>query len=995
MEDAITASVEAGEQKRTAPVDLQLFYALVDNSPEPTLLLKPEGTILYANQALCSLVGRSAEFLMKLGRDVLMVPEDPRWLTALEERRLNGEFQGEVLMQHANGSHLLVEVKAKAFTCSGGEVFTSVYIRDMRPHYHSQEQLIKQQQQLQSTLADLQLVQDRSADLICTFDLQGVFLRVNNASQSILGYLPEEMIGKSYLSFIHPDDIAITDDSTAKLQSSASAVITNFKNRYLHKNGSVVHLSWSSSILIEAKKVICIARDKTQLLASERFKEETEMRLQALLSQGADLIAILSAAGEYIFASANSHRILGYSPESFIGKSSYEYIHPEDISGLQKVFEEVLQCHVVKTEPFRFLNSSGEWRWLESTVTNCLEDPNIRGIIANSRDITERKQAELMLQESEQRYKALFHLNPDAVYSLDTKGYYTSANKVTLDLFGLTEEELTKKHLYDYANPETLEKVKAEFKRVLSGESISGESSLIGHNNVYRYFNYTEIPIVVNGEVVGAYGIAKDVTASKEQQLLLEATAKRLHNTLESIKDAFFTIDKDWKFTYVNKEFEQVMRLTRNGLLGQDFREIFPAQDFSESYAQYQQGLSEQRPVHFETLYKPANLWIDVSAYPSEEGVSVYFRGINDRKKTEAELKKLSLVASKTVNSVYITDDMARIEWVNEGFTRVTGYTLEEVVGCRPGDFLAGPATSSDKVNSIREKLALDKPFVQEVQNRNKAGEIYWSKLDVTPIIDKETGGSKKFIVIETEITEQKRAEEERAQLTEELLRRNRHLEQFTYIVSHNLRSPVANVLGLTSLLGTTDSPEMRIALTERLQKTAQNLDAIIRDLNDLLSLRTGAVEMRETVLLPEVIEQALQVLPNDSAKQVTVELNGIKEVGSIRSYLSSIVSNLLTNAVKYQSPDHPLQVRLIAEKSPAEDMLYLSVQDNGLGINLAKEGKNLFGLYKRFHFHVGGRGLGLYLVKTQAEALGGQVHVESEPSIGSIFKVSLPMLKN
>jgi signal transduction histidine kinase len=249
-------------------------------------------------------------------------------------------------------------------------------------------------------------------------------------------------------------------------------------------------------------------------------------------------------------------------------------------------------------------------------------------------------------------------------------------------------------------------------------------------------------------------------------------------------------------------------------------------------------------------------------------------------------------------------------------------------------------------------------------------------------------GGGKKFIVIETDITEQKKAEQERATLTEELLQRNRHLEQFTYIVSHNLRSPVANILGLTSLLSTGNNKDLQEGITVRLKQATQNLDNIIRDLNEMLSLQTGALAHSEKIGLHEVVEQALQVLPADSLEKVTVNLNGIQEIGSIRSYVSSIISNLLTNAVKYKSPHRPLCLTIEAELQESTEMLCLAVSDNGLGINLEKEGKNIFGLYKRFHFHVSGRGLGLYLVKTQAEALGGYVTVESLPGVGSTFKV-------
>jgi PAS domain S-box-containing protein len=986
MEEA--GSNTTGDKEETAPqteVRLEILEALVEHSSQPMLLSEPSGRILLVNQAFCDLLGQTKEHVLQVGRAGCIDPTDLRWKESLAKRSKEGYFKGELNLLHRNQEKIPVEFMSREFV-SFGKVYTSVNARDLRKEKEAQAIIARQHQVLEKDLIDFQLILDHSADLIGSFALDGTIIYMNRAAETVLGYSPQEMVGRNYREFIYPEDISATEEDTRLIQ--VGDMTTQFSNRYVHKNGSLVYLSWVSTFSPGQKVGYSMGRDVTRIRQQELQIQESESRLQALLLRGSDMIAILSEEAVFTFASANSEKVIGVPKEDFIGKNVFDMIHPEDHAEVMTCLEQVLKGEVVDTKPFRFMGGQGEWRWLESYVTNCLDVPNIQGIVVNSRDITLRRKQEMLLAESEQRYKALFDYNPDAVYSLNKEGKFTSVNEAVVNMLQVPRETLLQMEFRDLSSPDSLEEDNLNFEKVMRGEPVTTETPLYIPGRGTCYFTFTVMPIVINGEVVGAHGIAKDITASKKQQFLLETTAKRLDSTLKSIKDAFFTLDHAWRFTYLNKGFEEIMEVRAEELLGQDIRAIYDPEQFGNFYVWYEKALAEKVPVHFEGFSSPLGMWLDVSAFPSEEGLTVYFREINDRKKAEEELKKLSLVASKTVNSVYITDDEARVEWVNEGFTRITGYTLEEVRGRKPGDLLAGPETNANRISTIREKLVFDKPFVQEVQNKNKAGEVYWSKLDVTPIIDEQSGGDKKFIVIETVITEQKKAEEERAQLTEELLRRNRHLEQFTYIVSHNLRSPVANIMGLTSLLNGTESPTLQEGITARLKQTAQNLDNIIRDLNELLSLQAGVLEEREKFSLPEVVDQVLQVLPGECYGAIKVNLNGVQEIGSIRSYVSSILSNLLTNAVKYKSPDRAMQLSITAELLQEGELLCLSVADNGLGIDLDKQGKNLFGLYKRFHFHVSGRGLGLYLVKTQAEALGGYVTVESEPDKGSTFKV-------
>jgi signal transduction histidine kinase len=218
---------------------------------------------------------------------------------------------------------------------------------------------------------------------------------------------------------------------------------------------------------------------------------------------------------------------------------------------------------------------------------------------------------------------------------------------------------------------------------------------------------------------------------------------------------------------------------------------------------------------------------------------------------------------------------------------------------------------------------------------------------------------------------------------------KNRDLEQFAFITSHNLRAPVANLLGLIDLYNEADpgDPINGVVIQQMSQATGK-LDEIIRDLNDLLSVRKQVLQPRETVRFAEVfdsIRQSLHLQLQGAGALLETHFEA-ETVQAVRSYVQSILFNLLSNALKYHSPDRTLRVCI--ETRREDGYVRLSVADNGLGIDLAKHGPKLFGLYRRFHSHVEGKGLGLHLIKTQIEALGGKVTVKSREGTGTTFNI-------
>ena len=234
--------------------------------------------------------------------------------------------------------------------------------------------------------------------------------------------------------------------------------------------------------------------------------------------------------------------------------------------------------------------------------------------------------------------------------------------------------------------------------------------------------------------------------------------------------------------------------------------------------------------------------------------------------------------------------------------------------------------------------------------------------------------------------------EEEVESRTKELVEYNQQLEQFAFISSHNLRAPVARILGLGQLMDLAGkTPDDETLIHKSLILTTRELDRVVRDLNTILEIKKNNTSVVTTIDLEEELNLILLNLEKEIAEtkaQIQIDFSGVKTIQSIRPYIDSILINLISNAIKYRHPQRSPIIQLKTEK--VGDFILLTVKDNGLGIDLSLHKEKIFTLYSRFHTHVDGKGLGLYLVKTQIVAMGGRIEVESEVNNGLTFYIYL-----
>ncbi len=249
-----------------------------------------------------------------------------------------------------------------------------------------------------------------------------------------------------------------------------------------------------------------------------------------------------------------------------------------------------------------------------------------------------------------------------------------------------------------------------------------------------------------------------------------------------------------------------------------------------------------------------------------------------------------------------------------------------------------------------------------------------------------ETIKSKLEVTVKERTTQLKEA-------NHELVQHNSQLEQYAFITAHNLRAPVARLKGLMYILeNSSGTNESNRDVINKIIKSAHEMDDVLSDMNTILELKNKNIGQAYQVKLKAVIGKVIKIL-NTNIHQSDAEIEINLEVLNIfanEPYLESIIYNLLSNAIKYRSSDRRLKI-VISSCRNNNDTVLLKVTDNGIGIDLSKFEGKLFGLYQRFHDHVTGKGLGLYLVKTQVEALGGTIEIDSKANKGTTFIISFP----
>lgn len=270
----------------------------------------------------------------------------------------------------------------------------------------------------------------------------------------------------------------------------------------------------------------------------------------------------------------------------------------------------------------------------------------------------------------------------------------------------------------------------------------------------------------------------------------------------------------------------------------------------------------------------------------------------------------------------------------------------------------------------------------------NPAGQTITHLRRLFPVYD-DVGTLTQIIGFGIDITERKHLEENQSVLVKQLSAQNTQLLDFCNIVSHNLRGPLINMSMLVEFIQESDDQDEIKLLVTKLDPVIQSLNTTFNELVESIQVRQNLEIESEDILLKESLQRALGGLEMEVAKSdadITIDLDQAPVVRFPPKYLSSIFHNLISNALKYRSPDRRLKIEIKATRD--EDSVLLMVKDNGLGLDLIKHKDSIFKIGKVFHKHPNAKGLGLYMTKAQVEAMDGRIWLESAPDEGATFYI-------
>jgi PAS domain S-box-containing protein len=365
---------------------------------------------------------------------------------------------------------------------------------------------------------------------------------------------------------------------------------------------------------------------------------------------------------------------------------------------------------------------------------------------------------------------------------------------------------------------------------------------------------------------------------------------------------------------------------------------------------------------------------------------------ITKQKEEELRLKLLETVIVQTKDSIIITEadfnkrKLPKIVYVNPAFSVMTGYEFNETIGKSP-DILKGQNSDINGIKKIIEAIKNREESLIEMIAYKKDNEEFWLRFSMIPIYNSDNELSH-WVSIQRDVSDEKKQEKEKEQLIRELTKNNKDLKEFSYITSHNLRAPLSNLTGLLSLIEdiSIEDAELKEILFG-FNKSTHLLNETINDLTKVMIIKDNPSIQKEALSLKEVFENVFSQIAFqfDIHKPVLeIDLEQVSILNINKTYIESILLNLLTNSLKYRAENKILKITITATE--INNYVTLSFEDNGIGIDLERNQDKIFGLYQRFHDYPDSKGLGLYLVKSQVEAMGGTICVESEVNKGTTF---------
>ena len=969
------------------------YNALLNNSFYIVLVLDFEGKIIDVNPTACELLEipepgglNITDFLSSEHVSVIFDQ-----IKALKDKS-SARDSTEIELASAGNKKYYLEINLSLVYKSSGPVAVQIFGRNISERKKTEKELLKSEFKYRALI-------ERMNEGAIQVDNNDVIEFVNSRFCEMFGYRQEEILGKTSLEiFALPKD---RDLIRQKNRERLSGKTDKYELQYKKKDGKVIWVEISAAPVIDEKENVTGSFALLTDINDRKKADTATSHLAAIVESSEDAVFSESLTGEIISWNKGAEVIYGYSREEITGKHVSVLVPPERFDNVDVIMNRLKKGF--KIENFETINvkKDGTKFYVSLTISPIINsEGEITSISSIARDITEYKNAISTIKESEQKHKDIFEYAPVGIFQSDNKGILITANNTLIQIMGcespssLYHLNLAKEIFVDEEQYFNLQE-----KTRFLGMPVDTELQWKKFNGDIIWIQLS-IRYVRNGDSRNAYfeGFVRDVTAHRHaQQVLIEQ--EQSHRTLiETSIDAIYVL-QGRQLLLVNRAWENLFGYSSAEAKARDFdiMKIVAPESKEDIERRFKKQRSDFNTAPISSRYEMTGIskdgrkiFLEVSAseiiWKGKLAVQGIYRDITERKKTEEQIRMLSMAVKQSSASIIITDTRGNIEYVNPKFSQITGYSFDEVMGKTPV-ILASNHLSNNIRRKIRTTITSGKEWKGEFLNKKKNGELYWESATISPIMD-ENGKISHFLSVQEQ---QLIVAKEDAEKSEKLK------SEFLAQMSHEIRTPLNNILTYTSVL----KDEFEDKLPEGLESTFQVIDGssqrLIRTIELILNLsrlQTGNFEANferidlEKDLLEDIL---LEFFTKAKRKEITLNFENKSKnckVMADKYSMGQIFINIIDNALKYTN-EGEIKISLYNVK----DQVCVDIKDTGIGIS-SEYLSDLFNPFSQedtgMTRHFEGIGLGLALVKKYVEINNSKISVSSIKGKGSIFTISI-----
>jgi PAS domain S-box-containing protein len=743
---------------------------------------------------------------------------------------------------------------------------------------------------------------------------------------------------------------------------------------------------------------------------------------QLLFEQNPDAIVSVDKSGKILQANSSFAGLLAVPPADIPGQELAAFYPVQDRTRYTELLESSF-IDEIRVFELEMVAGDGRVTGLEcrtfrvrvdnQEVVFCTLKPR------NPEKVLEQtsEQREYNFRRNEELLNAIVENAEEGIAVSDLNGRFIIYNRAMVELLGVQK---TDSETYDWSKifsiyepvtEQIVSKQELPIVKAMRGEVVRNQLYLIKNPKkgaVYLSISSSTIKDAA-GRIIAGMVIDRDVTEQINYEKNLNAAIAELKESnlrfqyaSQAVSDAIWDLNLKTGETYWGEGFRF--------LFGHEANCMTKDSDFWSLYIHPDDKNATLESIRAAMRNPGQQLWEAEFRFKKSDGnyATVVDKAIiirNDRglatrvigaiqdvtraRREEQRLKLLESVITNTTVAVLIAGIEVipnigpKVLYVNEAFTSMTGYLPADVINGSPR-ILYGARTDAEVLRILFKAVAERRSIEVELICYTKSGKEFWGQMTVVPV-QESSGNYSHYICLISDITERKTHEMEKEEFIKGLTQRNKELKQFTYITSHNLRSPLVNLTGLLSLIDDIEVQDEQLKLIhDKLKISSESLMTTVHDLMDILHTRDTQFIQVEDNALPEVLSHVRNLLQK-VVSEIQPEIRCNFEVKTIRfhkAYFESILMNLFTNSIKYRSPERQLKIDISTRLQ--DGRVVLTFRDNGIGFDLERHKDRVFGFYQKFHNHPDSKGLGLFLVKSQMEELGGTVDMKSFPDAGT-----------